>query len=107
MHPCLSCGACCAMWAVEVEPDELTPALRPQVVLEGDQSVLRGTEGQAPRCDALHGQVGDRVRCTLYAQRPRACRAVEASWENGSRDEWCDRARQRHGLARLTLRDWR
>jgi Fe-S-cluster containining protein len=68
---------------------------------------MRGTDtGEAMRCIALEGVVGERVSCRVYAQRPSPCRAVRASWEDGTPDPHCDRARARHGLRPLTPADW-
>ena len=59
--------------------------------------VVRGEDGrphlrldEGGRCVALQGRVGDSVRCTVYAVRPRACRRVEPG------DSDCLRARADH-----------
>jgi uncharacterized protein len=56
-------------------------------------SCMAGTDLPKPRCGALAGKVGEHVACTVYAQRPDACREVQAG------DEKCLKARARHGLA--------
>ncbi len=108
-HPCLLCGGCCATWSVQFDRAELTRALRPHVVPAATERyvILAGTEGEAPRCAALSGEVGGRSRCTIYAHRPSPCREVQPSLEHGQRDISCDEARTRHGLPRLRLGDWR
>ena len=108
-HPCLRCGACCATWEVQFERSEVTDALRDHVVPAATERhvMLAGTEGETPRCNALKGRIGGRIRCTLYADRPSPCRDVHASFEFGERDPTCDEARKRHGLPRLRMSDWR
>ncbi len=108
-HPCLSCGACCATWAVQLERSELTRALRPHVVPAASSRyvILAGTEGDHPRCAALQGEVGQRCRCGIYDHRPSPCHEVQASLQRGRQDSCCDEARVRHGLAKLRFDDWR
>jgi len=55
----------------------------------------RGTDYSPPRCAALSGQVGKQATCGIYEWRPSPCR----EFEEGS--DACQRARMRHGLARL------
>ena len=107
-HPCLTCGACCATWPVQFARSEVTQALRAYVVAAPTprHRVLKGTEGDAPRCVALGGAIGERSRCAIYAHRPSPCVEVQASWEHGERDPTCDEAREHHGLARLRPSDW-
>ncbi|MFK7929295.1 MAG: YkgJ family cysteine cluster protein [Myxococcota bacterium] len=111
MHPCLSCGACCATWEVQFERSELRragPVLKQHAVaVSAAHACMSGTQGDAPRCEALQGTIGDRARCGIYAHRPKICREVTASYERGERDETCDAARKRHGLERLRPSDWR
>jgi uncharacterized protein len=97
------------MWAVQFPRTEVGAALRRHVESAANPKdvVLRGTELPSPRCDALRGEVGVATSCAMHAVRPSPCRAVRPSWEDGTRDPSCDEARQRHGLQRLTLRDWR
>jgi Fe-S-cluster containining protein len=88
---CRACGACCtspdenraegvAEW-VEVRDRE--PLLRhPQlvaslVVLDDDGARHLRLDGNH-RCSALRGRLGHKVRCTIYALRPAACRRVVA-----------------------------
>ena len=105
---CQRCGACCAnlpanraegfvSW-VEVEPGDRLLA-RPEVAR---RHVVRDADGVphlrlAPdgRCLALRGRLGDRVRCTIYHDRPSPCRRVQAG------DELCRSYRAAHGLASL------
>ncbi len=95
-NPCLDCGACCAHFRVsfywsEAEagglPASLTEKINPFF------ACMAGTNNPAaPRCVALRGTIGEQVACTVYAQRPSACKEVEAG------DDKCNRARGRYGL---------
>jgi Fe-S-cluster containining protein len=107
-NPCITCGACCAFFRVSfywseadpaaggVTPPELTAKLTPH------HAVLRGTEQQPPRCIALEGEIGTRVRCVIHPLRPSPCRELQASWVDGTPNERCDRARLAHGLPPLS-----
>jgi len=112
MHPCLSCGACCAHYRVSmhwseadsslggVTPVALTEPCGPHVL------AMRGTWQSQPHCVALVGQVGGAVGCSIYAQRPSPCRELQAAWEHGEPSEQCDRARTAYGMAPLTPGNW-
>jgi uncharacterized protein len=98
MDECLRCGACCASFRVSFYwaegwsrglPDRMVEKVNPQM------ACMAGTNQMQPRCQALHGTVGEGVNCTLYAQRPEPCRQVMPG------DGKCREARQRHGLAPL------
>lgn len=107
-NPCIECGACCANFRVSFHwseaaieqggatPAELTTKVSPHHV------AMRGTCGESPRCLALEGEIGKRVACRIYAQRPSPCREFEPSWAGGVRSERCDAARAAHGLPPLT-----
>jgi Fe-S-cluster containining protein len=106
-NPCLDCGACCAHFRISfywseadpaaggVTPPALTTKLAPY------RAMMRGTDRQTPRCVALEGEIGSRVRCTIHPLRPSPCRDFAASWTDGTRNERCDRARAAHGLPPL------
>ena len=79
-----------------VVPIALTETFGPHM-----RSML-GTWAREPRCVALQGTVGQDAHCGIYAQRPSACRELRMSWEDGTPNDQCDRARARHGLAPLT-----
>ena len=112
LHPCLSCGACCAYFRVAfhwseadapldgVVPPELTETLDPH------RLVMRGTQASRPRCVALQGDVGTAAHCGIYERRPSVCREVEPSWEFGRPSAQCDKARLGHGLPPLTPEHW-
>ena len=106
---CLSCGACCAAFRVDFHPDDLaspdkagvpeamTIRLLPNLVR------MRGTDEAPPRCIALEGEVGSRVRCLIYADRPGPCRDFAPYAPLGIGDDACVRARRRYGLPPLEL----
>ena len=109
LNPCLSCGACCGCFRVSFYwaecqsaggsvPDDRVTKIGPHHV------AMIGTTAQPARCIALMGEIGDAVRCTMYAQRSSTCRDFPASWENGSPNPLCDKARAAYGLPPLTPR---
>jgi Fe-S-cluster containining protein len=89
-YDCTRCGACCTNPAenraegfvhyVEVEPDDAIlqrqDLVRKLVVRDGD-GVPHLRLDRDGRCLALRGRLGDRVKCIIYHERPRACRRVE------------------------------
>lgn len=110
-NPCTSCGACCACFRVSFYwgetsaapgggvPAELTLSISPHRV------ALLGTHLPEPRCVALEGTVGQRVRCSIYPLRPSPCREFAMAGEQGLPNEACDRARARFGLPPLSAPD--
>lgn len=112
MHPCLTCGACCAHYRVSLHWSEADPALggRTPVALTEPcgphQLAMRGTWQARPHCIALTGVVGEQVGCSIYADRPAPCSDLQAAWEHGQPSSQCDRARQAYGLEPLTPASW-
>lgn len=112
LHPCLSCGACCAAYRVAFHWSQADPALGgtvPEAAVvrwDAHRLALRGTDRKQPRCMQLQGEIGRDVRCSIYPQRPEPCRILRASFENGHPSDQCDRARLRHGLTPLTPLAW-
>ncbi|HPC02761.1 MAG TPA: YkgJ family cysteine cluster protein [Syntrophales bacterium] len=112
VNPCLSCGACCALyrasfyWAEgddRVEggvPVELTDQMDPF------RRVMKGTTGSHPRCIALAGEIGRDVSCVIYERRPSICKDYLPSWLDGKPNERCDKARIAWGLLPLTPDSW-
>ena len=90
MHPCLTCGACCAHFRVsfhwsEADPDQggvvpigLTEPLRVH------ERVMRGTSQKSPWGVALDADIGRYSRCTIHDRRPSVCALVPASYEFGA-----------------------
>ncbi len=110
-HPCQKCGACCAYFRVSFHwseilressgvPEELTLKIAPH------QSAMLGTQKKNPRCISLSGIVGENNFCQIYLNRPEVCRSFLPSFENGLRNERCDKARINNGLVPLALADW-
>lgn len=81
----------------EAEVRGIPPSMTRQV--NAFRVCMDGTQGAGPRCVALAGTVGESVCCTIYEQRPGACRNVLPG------DEKCERARARHGLPPLFV-EW-
>jgi len=112
MHPCLTCGACCAYFRVSFHWSEADAAHGGQVPIElteplrVHERVMRGTSAAQPRCIALDADIGRYSRCTIHDRRPSVCAAVPASLEFGQRSAQCDKSRQAHGLPLLSEHDW-
>lgn len=109
-NPCTSCGACCAMFRAtfhwsEAEDGGGTVPVEMTVDIDSFRRAMLGTERRESRCVALEGEIGTRVRCTIYERRPSVCREFPVSWEDGTANDKCDRARQRAGLPPLAA-DW-
>ena len=106
---CLACGACCAAFRVDFHSADLATETNSgvpvgmTVPLTATLVRMRGTDEAPPRCVALKGEVGDRVSCTIYEQRPGPCRDFAPYAPIGMGDEACDRARRRYGLPPLSL----
>ena len=81
-------------------PDELVVRITPFLV------AMKGTNAEHPRCVALEGQIGEAVRCTIHPVRASVCRDFPPSYEDGTPNERCDKARALHGLPPLTPEDW-
>ena len=112
LHPCQTCGACCAAYRVAFHWSEAAPELggaTPPALtaaLDAHRVAMRGTLVEPIRCIGLRGVVGAAVHCDVYASRPSPCRELHASWEHGVASPQCDRARTRHGLPPLRPADW-
>lgn len=118
MHPCQTCGACCAHFRVsfywrEGEPREHSAAVPREMWEEepnasGLYRTMKGTNAKHhPKCVALRGVIGKNVGCSIYSLRSSTCRKFTASFENGTRNLRCDEARAAHGLAPLNKEDWK
>lgn len=62
---------------------------------------MKGTRRENPRCEALMGIIGARVRCSIYERRASVCREFEPFRENGMCNESCEKARKAWGLSPL------
>ncbi len=110
-HPCQNCGACCAYFRVSFHwsetlseshavPEALTVKVSPH------HSAMIGTTQKDPHCGSLKGEVGVKVQCQIYDHRPSPCREFQASFENGIKNDRCEKARTAKNMAHLTLADW-
>lgn len=114
LHPCQTCGACCASYRVsfywrEAEKADSDHPVPPKYWLEADPRVriLKGTEDKHhPKCVALKGRIGEFVTCEIYSNRPSPCRNFQASYETGVYNSRCDEARAKHGLKPITKQDF-
>jgi uncharacterized protein len=100
LHPCLTCGACCASFRVDFavyEMEEMGGRVPSGLAVElnGNTCRMRGTDHVPVRCAALTGKVGERAACGIYEWRPSPCREFEAG------SDQCQRARARHGIPPL------
>lgn len=99
---CQRCGACCcnardnraegfADW-VEIERGAVLLRRRrlSDLIVQGEDNRPHLRLDSDGRCVALQGTLGDSVRCTIYAVRPRPCRKVQPG------DPDCLRARADH-----------
>lgn len=102
---CILCGACCCNPPVNrsegfvdyIEVDDRAPLLKKpelvrRLVVVGEDGARHMRLDPEGKCFALRGRVGHQVRCTIYADRPRACRLVEAG------SEMCRQHRLARGL---------
>jgi len=113
IHPCLTCGACCAHFSVSfywAEADDAPGGTVPRTLTEDLGSLLccmKGTNSSWPRCAALAGEIGRAVRCTIYDHRPSPCREFAVDWADGMLHyeeadlARCTRARAAWGLPPL------
>jgi Fe-S-cluster containining protein len=115
LHPCQSCGSCCAYYRVsfywrETEGSEsATPVPLELTELYSDfRFAMKGTNRKHhARCVALTGKVGEEVACSIYTSRPSPCREFTASFEDGKTHQpRCDDARSKYQLAPLRRLDW-
>lgn len=111
LHPCLSCGACCAFFRVSFHWSETLAESHgvPSVMtneMSLNRNVMKGTDQANPRCIAFTGEVGSVVGCSIYLKRPGCCRDFKASFENATRNAACDEARLAKGMKILSHADF-
>ncbi|MBU0754101.1 MAG: YkgJ family cysteine cluster protein [Planctomycetes bacterium] len=110
--PCLSCGACCACYRVSFywsQTDDIMPEGVPKEYTEDlppHFRVMKGTSNEQPYCIALKGTIGRSVCCSIYPVRSDTCRNFPPSYEQGIKNERCDKARGLWGLKPLEPWDW-
>ena len=117
LHPCQTCGACCASFRVafhwreaEGNSEDQFDRSVPQEYTEDldlNQRCMKGTNDKhQPKCIALMGRVGQSAHCMVYENRPTPCRQFTASYENGYQNLRCDQAREKHGMKPLNKKDY-
>ncbi|MBK8262484.1 MAG: YkgJ family cysteine cluster protein [Nannocystis sp.] len=87
---CMRCGACCQnppqnraegfLTYIEVSPRDAIlkqPALVRRFVVAGEDGAPHLRLDADGRCLALRGRIGGHVKCSIYAERPTACRRVQ------------------------------
>jgi uncharacterized protein len=103
---CQTCGACCCNpdanrsenYRYYVFIDDARSKLltrsdwRKRYVVDDPTGAPHMRLDAAQRCVALEGKIGRRVKCAIYSNRPRGCRALEAGTEE------CLRARKERGI---------
>jgi hypothetical protein len=95
-NPCLTCGACCAHFRIMLHRDEVEPLGHvPGALVNpvGEAFCMKGTDIFPPRCIALEGEVGQAVRCSIYADRPQVCREFNEYELDGSPNPSCFKLR--------------
>ncbi|NBZ96788.1 MAG: YkgJ family cysteine cluster protein [Proteobacteria bacterium] len=76
MFDCQSCGACCShkwSWPILRRDRSDASAIEPHLI-RSDLPLMKTTDN---RCIALTGTVGLSVGCSIYADRPSACRSFK------------------------------
>lgn len=109
-HPCVKCGACCAVYRVsfhwmETHEDSFHVPVEMTSKLNAHLLALKKHSGNM-RCLALEGKIGTSVRCKIYDNRPSPCRNFKASYEDGTHNQRCDDSRKAMGLLPLTPEVW-
>lgn len=77
---CVSCGGCCAWsetWPVFIGDGDGQGIPEDVIDFEHGRMLSHGN-----RCAALEGQLGQRVSCSVYANRPLVCREFQAGSED-------------------------
>jgi uncharacterized protein len=111
-NPCVTCGACCAFYRASfywAESDFATPYGVPHELTDHLQThylVMKGTDSRSPWCISLKGIIGARVQCEIYEKRSSVCRNFIPSWQNGEKNERCDKARAKWELPPLGRDSW-
>jgi Fe-S-cluster containining protein len=73
-YDCTKCGACCSFkWSWPVLRKDRADAVKIPIEMQRQDYPLLKTS-DAGRCVALRGEVGQCVSCSIYADRPDACR---------------------------------
>lgn len=104
-NPCLTCGACCSYFRISFYQGELVGGLGGFVPLENTTklndhfAVMKGSECGG-RCNALVGEIGKNISCSIYNNRPTPCREYPVLVD-GAINPQCNKAREKHNLKKL------
>lgn len=92
MYDCQSCGACCAYkWSWPVLRRDKSDAVNIPSEMIHEKYPLMKTEGN--RCVALCGEIGKKVSCSIYRDRPISCQKFEVG------SDLCKEARKELGFS--------
>ena len=79
-YDCEKCGACCSFkWSWPIFKRDRSDAIGIPIEMQRTDYPLMKTENN--RCVALDGEVGSKVKCSVYNCRPQACRLFEPGSE--------------------------
>lgn len=102
---CLDCGACCMffkVWFPKTESSEFGGQVPQEYVEKYDKRNMnmigRGKFNDKVFCKSLTGEIGKKVFCTIYENRPSVCRAFEVISPEGDQNPRCAKARKAAGL---------
>lgn len=105
--PCLECGTCCfsdAETSVRVTGDDyarLGGSAEDLVQFIGNRAYMRLVDGH---CAALRIETSGRFACTVYENRPDACREVERGSPQCAGELWTKAGRATARLTQLRIR---
>lgn len=103
LNPCSNCGVCCSHFRIGFYAGEVEGGLggvvpADKVIKFSDvRAVMKGTE-HGGRCVALTGEIGQKVGCSIYHNRPTPCREFPVWEEDGTANAKCNELRAKHGL---------
>lgn len=103
-NPCTSCGACCSHFRVSFYHGELSEMplgfvpIHLTHKINNFLSCMKGTEKGNSACISLTGQVGKKVGCSIYQNRPTPCREFNVWDKEGNPNPKCQKLRQAIGL---------
>lgn len=105
-NPCLNCGACCSHFRVsfyhgemDINPMGFVPS-EMTVKINDHFACMSGTE-HGGKCNAMIGEVGSIISCTIYENRPSPCREFEVWDKNGVPNVKCQELRMKNGIELL------
>lgn len=97
---CINCGACCSLYVVRFNKNEINP-INSQFVefYNKKEVVMKGTKKyNTSSCVCLKGEIGKNVFCSIYEHRPNVCRQFNPLTKNNTQNPRCRKARKKLGL---------